>query len=452
MKRKTKAPHTTRKTAILVLLVLLSTHHAFAEEKKAEQSPPWKAGVATVVITPEQDMWMAGYGGRKKPSGGVVQQLHAKALALEDPSAVRFVVVTMDLIGVLRELRDSVAREVEEKLKLPPAYLLLNGSHTHCGPEYRPRKGREKEAQDYRAMLEKSLVKVIGEALDDLEPANVSYARARCGFAMNRRKNYSLSSGDPLVNRAPTFDGPVDHEVPVLWITDAEGEAKAVLFTYACHATTLSSTSIPPDEPVYKINGDYPGFAQQILQEAYPTAAALFLNGCSADQNPYPRRGQVPGKLPLELAEHHGRTLAYSVIAAAPVAGVRPVTGGLYAAIEDVELARNNDKPAHDHPVQVVLLGDQVTLVALGSESTIDYSLRLKREIDCPLVWVAGYCNDYSGYVPGRRVAQEGGYEASNNFTLDVEERIVGKAHELVGRLNADKMSGGIPAKSEIVP
>ena len=167
---------------------------------------------------------MAGYGGRKKPSEGVVQQLYAKAFVLEDQSAVRFVFVTMDLIGVLRELRDSVAREVEEKYRLPPAHLLLNASHTHCGPEYRPREGREKEAQDYRAKLEKSLVKVVGKALENLEPADVSYARARCGFAMNRRKNYSLPSGDPLANRAPTFDGPVDHEVPVLWITDAEGE------------------------------------------------------------------------------------------------------------------------------------------------------------------------------------------------------------------------------------
>ena len=179
------------------------------------------------------------------------------------------------------------------------------------------------------------------------------------------------------------------------------------------------------------------------MQEAYPTATALFLNGCSADQNPYPRRDHVPGKLPLDLAEHHGRTLAYSVISAAPVAGVRPVTGGLRAAIVDVELARSNGKPAHNHPVQVVLIGDQICLVALGSETTVDYSLRLKREIECPLVWVSGYSNDYSGYVPSRRVAEEGGYEASNQFTLDVEERIVSKVHGLLGRLNAERKNSG---------
>ena len=55
---------------------------------------------------------MAGYGGRKKPSEGVVQDLYAKALALENQSGVRFVFVTMDLIGVLRGVRESAAISV----------------------------------------------------------------------------------------------------------------------------------------------------------------------------------------------------------------------------------------------------------------------------------------------------------------------------------------------------
>jgi hypothetical protein len=86
--------------------------------------------------------------------------------------------------------------------------------------------------------------------------------------------------------------------------------------------------------------------------------------------------------------------------------------------------------------VQVVRLGRQLTLAALGSETTVDYALRLKREISAPLVWVAGYSNDYAGYVPSRRVALEGDYEAANDFTPDVEDRIVGKVHALLKSLS----------------
>jgi hypothetical protein len=50
--------------------------------------------------------------------------------------------------------------------------------------------------------------------------------------------------------------------------------------------------------------------------------------------------------------------------------------------------------------------------------------------------------------VPSRRVAQEGGYEASNQFMLDVEERTVSKVHELLGRLSAERKNSGQPKES----
>ena len=49
-----------KKATILILFVLFSVPDVVAEEKPAKQSPQWKAGVASVVITPEQEIWMAG--------------------------------------------------------------------------------------------------------------------------------------------------------------------------------------------------------------------------------------------------------------------------------------------------------------------------------------------------------------------------------------------------------
>lgn len=430
-----RSPH----LACFVLCATLAVA-AEAQSPKKPAAPaletPWQVGTARAVITPKESIWMAGYASRQKPSDGVAQELFAKAIALTGDDGVPMVLVTTDLIGIRRDVRNTVAERCRSEFQLPPERLLLNASHTHCGPEYRPRAGREAEAVNYQKFLEDTLVRIVGEAIAARAPAAVEYARARCGFAMNRRRNYALSADDPLAPRAPTFDGPVDHEVPVLAARNAVGELKAIVFGYACHSTTLSSVTVPPDEPRYLINGDYPGFAQERLERAYPTATALFVNGCSGDQNPYPRRDEFPGLMPLEMAEHHGRTLAHSV-AAGINAGTRPIRGSIRAAIGDVELTRNAGKPSHSYPVQVLTLGDQVTLAALGSETTVDYSLRLKRELKAPLVWVAGYSNDYSGYVPGRRVAVEGGYEAANDFTLDVEERIVGQVHKLRQSLDA---------------
>lgn len=437
-----------RRYAWTILVVLLSlsfreptfgqTVSGGAKPAAAPTKLTWKAGTATAVITPKENMWMAGYAARKKPSEGVARDLFGKALALEGADGQPFVLVTTDLIGIRRDVRNTVAERCRSEFGLPSERLLLNASHTHCGPEYRPRAGREKEAESYQAFLEQTLVRLVGEALKNRRPVEVAYARARCGFAMNRRRNYALPADDVNAKRAPTYDGPVDHDVPVLAIRDEGGTLRALAFGYACHNTTLSSVTVPPAEPKYLFNGDYAGFAQERLQQAYPEAVAMFVNGCGGDQNPYPRRDEVPGLLPLELAEHHGRTLAYSVIAALNT-GTRPLTGSIRAAIGDVELTRNAGKPSHFYPVQVVSLGDSVTLVALGSETVVDYALRLKKEVMSPMVWVAGYSNDYSGYVPSRRVAVEGGYEAANDFTLDVEDRIVAKVRSLLSSINAPK-------------
>lgn len=142
----------------------------------------------------------------------------------------------MDLIGVLPSLRDAVESQAEEKFGLAPAALVLNASHTHCGPEYRERRGREEEARRYHAMLEERVVEVIGQALARLEPAALSWAEARAGFAANRRGGVGGGGGITLA-------GPVDHAVPVLRVDAADGQLRAVLFGYACHNTTLSSVA-----------------------------------------------------------------------------------------------------------------------------------------------------------------------------------------------------------------
>jgi chitodextrinase len=423
----------------------------------AQTPTAWKAGVASVKITPPTPIWMAGYGGRKKPSEGVATDLWAKALAFEDPRGSRLVVVTMDLISVPRPLRDWLETEMHRRHGLPRASLLMNCSHTHCGPELdvaelTDREGRAQYAppvEKYLAQLKKNLAALVSEALERLSPARLDFLKARAGFAMNRRRPTLLG-----YQNAPYFEGPVDHDVPVLRVTDLQGRLTALLFGYACHNTTMGD---------YLIRGDYAGYAQQYLEEAHPGTTALFLIGCGADQNPYPRSKE-------ELAKYHGRTLALAVEAALQTVP-RPLSGPLRLAYEDVTLdfapvppreelektAATGREPYSGHarrllrelkttgkirssypcPVQVVRFGRDLTLVALSGETVVDYALRLKRELAGSNVWVAGYCNDVFEYVPSARVLQEGGYEAGGAavwgslpgpFTSSVEERIVSRA------------------------
>jgi len=450
----------------LVCLVVLGCVPVDAGEAQAA----WKAGVATTVITPEKSMWMAGYAARNKPSEGKVHELQAKALAIEDVQGTRLVLLTADLIGFPREFRDHLCKEVGERYKLAPESLLLNASHTHSGPELRAWRATQtwdlppeqvELGRQYSEVLRGKLVELVGRALGDVAPAQLSYLHARAGFAMNRR----LQSGQGY-GIAPNADGPVDHDVPVLRVDGADGKIRALVFGYACHNTTLD---------FYDFCGDYAGFAQQYVEETHPGVTAMFVIGCGGDQNPTPRRT-------LEWAKQHGQTLA-NAVEAALVGRPRPVRGPLRLALDEATLelaappsvevlkqqaASTNlyerrhaeellaviDKPGklattYPYLVHVVRLGDDLLMVGLAGEVLVDYSLRLKQELAGPAVWVAGYCNDVFGYVPSLRVLKEGGYEAGGAvlyygtvptpFAPSVEERIVSKVHELVDKVRVAK-------------
>lgn len=435
----------------------------------ADEQAEWNAGVATADITPGNSMWMAGYASRRKPSEGTAQKLFAKALAIQDRSGNRLVIMTTDLIGIPRELREWMQAEVERNYGLPPQSLLLNASHTHCGPELRISKAtlygvdedRIRQSLQYADELKQKLLKLTGDALQNLQPAVLGYTHGRAAFAMNRRL-----PTDTEPRNAPYPDGPVDHDVPVLKVDTAEGRTIALLFGYACHNTTLG---------FFQFCGDYAGFAQQDLETSFPGVTAMFITGCGGDQNPQPRGT-------LELAEHHGSALATGVKAGL-LGPIRPLSGPLKLAFSTVELefaapptraellaltkstnpilqrrgesllSQLDEKGTIDttypYLIQVVEFGDDLLMVALAGEVVVDYSIRLKRELrdQSKAVWISGYSNDVFGYVPSLRVLQEGGYEGRGAmqytslpgpFAPSVEERIVGGVHEMVQQLHAE--------------
>ena len=407
----------------------------------------WKAGVATVDITPKSSLWMAGFARRKQAAQGVALPLHAKALALQVESQAPAVLVTVDLLGVTARSTAHVTRQVQRRHRLQRADLFFNASHTHCGPvvdeqlsvAYGLSSEQWTAIRAYTSWLDETLIRLIDDAISALRPARIEFARGEATFAANRRVKF-------------TPNGPVDHAVPVLRITRDDGKPFAFVFGYACHNTTLGDTFV-------HYHGDYAGVAQAVLEKRHPGTMALFVTGCGADANPSPR-GTV------QLVESHGTALADAVDRA--LGAMTPVPPSLrtafstvdlpfidaearerwrkqldvedvylqrHAALMEAAIARDGRLPAaQPDPVQVWQFADGLTLVALGGEVVVDYALRLAKEYPQRRMWVAGYSNDVFGYVPSARVRREGGYEGGDAmiyygrpapFTEGVEEIIV---------------------------
>jgi hypothetical protein len=430
----------------------------------ADSSSAWKAGAAKVSITPKEPVWMAGYAARTGPSEGVLTELHARSLFLEDAQGHRLVVLTLELIEIPSELRDRIVELAKQQHGIPADQLLLNVSHTHGGPMISAQTVRDwgiealwaSKADAYVEQLLDAIDRVLGQAANRIGTARVSFSQGECGFAMNRR----LPTPEGIL-LAPNPDGSVDHDVPVLRVTSPDGKPIATLFGYACHNTALG--------PGRQLHGDYAGFAQELLEREEPEGIALFLMGCGGDQNPEPRRD-------LDDARRNGQALARAVQQATQQPGVQ-LPPALQVRTESIPLpfaalpprddlkarstspdgfvARHaqsilerwpnpeDQPPDYPYPVQVALLGNQLQLIALGGEPMVDYSLRLKRELAAPgrSTWVAGYSNLVHAYIPTRKVLREGGYEGTQAiiyqslpapFREEIEQRIVDAVQRLI--------------------
>lgn len=424
---------------ILFILAFVQVHSLTGQSNK--QTKPgekglWKTGVASAVITPKDYIWMSGFAAREKPADGKIHDLRVKALALEDAGGNRALFITTDIIGYSRELSVAVSNRIQQNHHLERKNIVLSCSHTHSGPVvnrnlydiYPPfDESMINKIEANLVFLEDQIVKCADQAFERMEPSRISSGVGIARFAVNRRNNQEAD-----VLYSPDLAGPSDHSVPVIRITRPDGDLKALLFGYACHATVLG---------INQWSGDYPGFTQINLEQSFPGITAMFFAGCGADQNALPR-ATVP------LAQQYGNELAEAVkrVLEEPMKDLSPTLNTSYQEImlplddplpmdELKEIAAQNpswqqrwashlvekiengvELPTEYpfYPVQTWQLGDQL-MVILGGEVVVDYAIKIRKTWGNDL-FIAAYSNDVMAYIPSVRVLKEGAYEGETSM------------------------------------
>src|SRR5262245_47389481 len=427
----------------------------------ADAADSYRVGVAQIDITPSHPIRLNGFGGRRAESEGVYQRIWAKALAIDDDTREPALLMTVDVLGIPEDIRAELARRLAKRAGLKPERLAITATHTHTGPMLKgpnvtlfgtpiPKEHLANIDRYTTEFLDK-LERVGLEALEWRKPARLTYGIGRVGFAMNRR----------------TRGGPVDQDLPVLFIQDTDGRVRAVYTSYDCHCVTLSHN---------QVGGDWAGFAMEEIQSAFPDSIALVSVGCGADANP--SSGVTGDK--VETARLQGREIATEVKRLS-TAFRAPVTGKLTAQAKSIELplaplptreqwdekARRTDAIGHharyqlekldrnealltkiDYRIQTWAFGDTMAMAFLPGEVVVDYSLRLKKELDGQRLWVTAYANQAPCYIPSERVLKEGGYEGGGAMIYyDIPVPFKAGLEEPIVTAVKDQLARTIPAK-----
>jgi hypothetical protein len=390
-------------------------------------------GVSQISINPRTSVLLSGYAGRSGEATQVQQTITAQAAAFGDGDQTSLM-LAVDACGLPSDVVESVTGAISASHGIPRERINISCTHSHSCPHvagYAPNvvNPTPLEAQhiaQYTQRLKDRLTQVAGDALDSRTPGHtISWGVGAAEFGQNRR-------GQSIA--------PIDHDLPIMQVTDSAGATRAIITSYATHATTLE----PGDNVV---SGDWPGYAREAIQRMYPGSVALVMIGAGADSNPSPRSGNSS----VSYAQQHGESIANEVQRLITQNQLKPASFNIAAAHTEVELpfatqrmpgdpgsARLATQPGSlSYGVTSWLFGDDLAMTFFEGELVVDYSLRLKSTYDDGRLWVNGYSNEVQGYIPSERILYEGGYEADDSsywyglpgrFAHGIEDLIIGAA------------------------
>jgi Neutral/alkaline non-lysosomal ceramidase, N-terminal len=358
----------------------------------AVSTPPTRlqAGWASRSITPPVGTPLAGFGDRKgKPSTGVHDELHVKALALSD-GADTVVLVGSDMLIMPENVTDLIRQRVSGETSLTSDSILFNASHSHSGPgAFAPGVVSKMFSGEYDPAVPELLVNAFSEAIVEasnaLEPAAWADGSADASAFIRNR----------------TRDAGTDGELSYLVVRQEDGD-RCFVVSFSAHPTILGGKNM-------EFSGDYPGCIQRKLEEEDDTFA-MFLSGAVGSMSV---RAEGPDM--YARAEAFGGDLARLVLedardvqfeTEAQIAGM-----GAGYKLPPMQLRINQSwrfSPFlisilgidNDGWIQGIRIGD-LFLFGTPADFSGEISHDLKQWADTQDIdlWVCSFNGDYAGYV-----------------------------------------------------
>ena len=399
-----------------------------------------RIGIAHGDITPEVGLDLSGFSPRIGTALGTRDPLEIYVLVAAG-GGVTVMLAAFDLVGLTPAWIAQTRARICAATGIAADHQMYACTHTHGGPEtgVLPTMGRPDE--NYLDELTARTVAVAQAAVRRRARADIVTGRGASFAAVNRRSRAVAPDG-------PADGGP-DYIDPTLIAAQArggDGRPIVTLVNYGCHPTSSR-------DRVY--SADYPGHLRQRLQ-LITGAPCMFINGAGANAN---LRFTDPRARGYGEARSHGQELALTTAQALQAA--RPSASAIVAAATRPATLRHEDLPtpeearalrtageahvksaasdamrrhiqayeiehadrviaAHGDPawtgrqaieLQSLRIGD-LAVIATPVELFFEDGQALRTASAAPATMVAGWSNGNWGYLPTRRVAAHGGYEA----------------------------------------
>lgn len=292
------------------------------------QTPVFKAGAATVNITPALGGGIVGNFGVPPPAAYIHDELHARCIVLDD-GKTKLVFVVVDNLSIARDVWEEAKAIVFQETKIPKEQLLMAAIHTHSSVT------ANMPDSEYRRFLVRRIADGVRIALTNMEPAKIAWAAGNVPqHVFNRRWKLKKPVTNPFGGKDQAMMNPgfantnkdvpaglTDPQVSFISVQSLEGRPIAILANYSLHYVG----GIPNDH----VSADYFAMFADRIQELVkadrqdPPFVGIMSNGTSGDVNninsaaapvkylPYEKMHMVANDVAQEVFRVY-QTLTYS--------------------------------------------------------------------------------------------------------------------------------------------
>ena len=375
----------------------------------------YQGAYVQVDITPEYPVTLIGRY-RPNPSEGILHRLYGQMLLFGHGNEI-FCLVAVDSLGLTVSLSEKLRMEVAGILHTEISHVMLNFSHTHSAPDPTT---YGLNGEKYFRFLCQRIVACARKAQQKLRPCRIGWAMGTAGIGENRREGGSA----------------LDSRLGALLVTDAEeGLPMAMVIRIAAHPNIL------PARNLY-VSSDFVGVARDVLQKCYGFPF-LFLQGAS---------GNIKAKGTNRVGE--GDDQVFQKVTDSLVESVRDLRFQL-RNITDIQMfsreitciadmptrdeisrmtegyqspaAENWKKACEDFRIKGIthqkfqvevnfLKINEGCFCGVPEELFCEPALDVQERTQNPFLFLNGYTNGCSGYVPSYEEWFKGGYEVWHSY------------------------------------
>jgi hypothetical protein len=370
---------------------------------------------------------------RKAPVTTILDRLEISAVLLEC-AAQRCLIFSFDLMIVGSELQNAILSKLE-RLGFAPDEVMLLASHTHTAPATdqacEPLGIPDTAFVNDAAAAAENLVRQIQQ--QQSSEVSLEVFQGKLDHSVSRRRFWPFPTFGRMygfrltsIAFAPNPSAPRDERATVVLLRTSHGKLVGLIWHYTCHPTAV----VPQDV----VSADYPGAVRRALRERFGEIPCVFAQGFCGDIRPNIKTsarwrtrlrqmirmiasGPLFAPPSAEEWTRWSRSLAAGICDIArgePVTTFSPAslqTGSARIALGEFFGGSTPDKML---AAQVMRIGEELEIVALSAEPSVEWQRALDEAIPVPsgrTRLYAGYLGALFGYLPTAAQIPQGGYE-----------------------------------------